>query len=141
MHSRKLGNPHRKARKRPRTRVFAPQPLRRPRLSLHESDPITGSEDTLYSLSYEEYRGHTIYSTPEGRCCIHGRGGCLKLWGLFVCLPDIEEAKMLIKRLRAEGYSCLDSMERYLPAWEFVWLNRGELPQGEAPAHSMQRVP
>ena len=106
--------------------------LKRARLTLHEDDPITGNEDMLYSLSYERYRGYTIYSIPDGRCCIHGLGGCLKLGGQLVCLPDSEEAKTLIKRLRAEGYSCSDNVERYLPEWEVVWLNRGESSQGHA---------
>ena len=143
MQSRKLGNPHRKPKasgKHQRRLSVAAQPLTRARLMLHEADPITGHEDTLYSLSYEQYRGYTIYSTPDGRCCIHGRGGCLKLGGLFVCLPDVEEAKTLIKRLRAEGYSCLDSVERYLPAWQFVWLNRWEVQQRASEPRSMQRV-
>lgn|SRR5579859_1847450 len=143
MQSPKLGNPRRKPkarRKRQRRMLVAMQPPKRARLTLHESDPITGHEDTLYSLSYEYYRGYTIYSTPDGRCCIHGRGGCLKLGGLFVCLPDIEEAKTPIKRLRAEGYSCLDSMERYLPEWEFVWLNRGKVHTMTEASRALQRV-
>ena len=138
MQSLKLGNPRRKpkaSRKRQRRISVAVQPLKRARLTLHEADPITGNEDTLYGLSYERYRGYSIYSTPDGRCCIHGLGGCLKLWGLFVCLPDIEEAKTLIKRFRAEGYSCLDSVERYLPEWKFVWLNRSRYPQASMGLH------
>jgi hypothetical protein len=55
------------------------------RLTLHEVDPITDNEDLLFSLFYEFYRGYTIYSTPRGRCCIHGQHGCLKLLGKFVC--------------------------------------------------------
>ena len=143
MQSPKLGNPRRKpkaSRKRQRRLSVAGQPLKRARLTLHKTDPITGQEDTLYSLSYESYRGYTIYSTLDGHCCIHGRGGCLKLLGLFVCLPDIEEAKTLIKRLRAEGYSCLDSMERYLPAWEFVWMNWWESQQRPNVSRPMQCV-
>ena len=143
MQSPKLGNPRRKpkaSRKRQRRPSVAVQPLTRARLTLHERDPITGNEDTLYSLSYEYYRGYTIYSTPQGRCCIHGRSGCLKLWGRFVCLPDIEEAKTLIKRLRAEGYSCADSVEWYLSAGEFVWLNRWESQQRPTISRPMQRV-
>src|SRR5690349_363502 len=115
MQSPKLGNPRRESkasRKRQRRAPLRLQPLKRARLTLHEADPITGNEDLLYSLSYEDYRGYTIYSTPDGRCRIHGRGGSLKLQGLFVCLPDSDEAKTLIKRFRTEGYSCLDSMER-----------------------------
>lgn len=143
MQSPKLGNPRRKpkaSRKRQRRVSLGVQLLKRARLTLHERDPITGNEETLYSLSYESYRGYTIYSTLDGRCCIHGRGGCLKLQGLFVCLPDIEEAKTLIKRLRAEGYSCLDSVERYLPPSEFVWLNRGELQPVALSSRVLQRV-
>jgi len=46
--------------------------------------------------------------------------------GKFVCFPNIEEAKTLIKRFRTEGYTPYDSVERHLPEWEFVCLNRGE---------------
>ncbi len=139
----KPGNPHRKpkaSRTRQRRAPLVVPFLRRARLSLHEDDPITGHEETLYSLSYEYYRGYTIYSTPDGRCCIHSRQGCIKLQGLFVCLPDIEEAKALIKRFRVEEYTSLDSVERYLPEWEFVWLNRGESSPGHTLSPSMQRV-
>jgi hypothetical protein len=73
------------------------EPLPRARLTLHEADPITGNDDTLYTLFYEFYRGYTIFSTPEGRCCIHGKQGCLRLRGKFVCFPAIEDAKNLIK--------------------------------------------
>ena len=41
--------------------------LQRARLTLHESDPITGNEDLLSSLFYEFYRGYTAYSTARGR--------------------------------------------------------------------------
>ena len=118
----------------------ADEPLERARLTLHDSDPITGNEDTLYSLCYDEYRGYTIYSTPDGRCCIHGKQGCIKLRGKFVCVPDVENAKRLIKRFRREGYTSYDSVERYLPEWEFVWLNRREQQRSSMPSHSMQRV-
>ena len=99
------------------------EPIERARLTLHDSDPITGNEDTLSTLFYEYYRGYTIYSTLAGRCCIHGKHGCIRLRGKFVCFPDLEEAKILIKRFRAEGYTSYDSVERYLPEWEFVCLN------------------
>jgi hypothetical protein len=118
----------------------AQEPLPRARLSLHEADPMTGNEDTLYSLSYEEYRGYTIYSTPDGRCCIHGKQGCIKLRGEFVCFPDVENAKRLIKRFRAEGYTSYDSVERYLPEWEFVWLNRREYQRTPTLSRPVQRV-
>jgi hypothetical protein len=55
---------------------------------------------------------------------MHGEQGCIKLRGKFVCFPGIKDAKRLIKRLRREGYTSYDSVERYLPEWEFVWLNR-----------------
>ncbi len=121
MCERKRGNPH--PLPKARSRCANGQPLARPRLTLHESDPITGNEDALYTLFYEGYRGYTIYSTPEGHCCIHGRQGCLKLRGRFVCFPDIEEAKAFIKRLRAQGDTSYDDVERYLPEWEYVWLS------------------
>lgn len=114
--------------------------LPRARLSLHDNDPITGNEDTLYSLCYEEYRGYTLYSTPDGRCCMHGKQGCIKLRGKFVCFPDIENAKRLIKRFRDEGYTSYDSVERYLPEREFVWLNRREYQRTPMPSRPMQRV-
>jgi hypothetical protein len=110
-------------------------------LTLHDSDPpITGNEDTLYTLSYECYRGYTIYRAERGRCCIHGKQGCLRLRGKFVCFPDIEDAKNLIKRFRADGYTSYDSVERYLPEWEYVCLNWRELQGPPSGARPMQRV-
>lgn len=44
-----------------------------------------------------------------------GKQGCLRLQGRCASFPDIEEAKMLIKRLRAEGYTSSDRVERSLP--------------------------
>ena len=125
----KHGNPSHQPKKRKRgphessPTVQPVEPIERARLTLHDSDPITGNEDTLFTLFYEHYRGYTIYSTPEGRCCIHGKHGCIKLRGKFVCFPDVKEAKTLIKRFRREGYTSYDSVERYLPQWEFVCLN------------------
>ncbi len=116
------------------------EPTERARLTLHDSDPITGNEDTLYTLFYEYYRGYTIYSTEQGRCCIHGKQGCLRLWGKFVCFPDVEDAKTLIKRLRAEGYTSYESVERYLPEWEFVCLNWRERQRTPLSSYSMSRV-
>ncbi len=150
----KRGNPHHLPKK--RRRQPAPTPIREPRapstvaqpaqsierarLTLYDSDPITGNEDTLYTLFYECYRGYTIYSTEQGRCCIYGKHGCLRLRGKFICFPDIEEAKTLIKRFRAEGHTSHDSVERYLPAWEYVWLNRHEQQRIVPSSHPMQRV-
>lgn len=116
------------------------EPLERVRLTLHEADPITGNEDTLYTLFYEEYRGYTIYSTPRGRCCIHGKQGCIKLLGKFVCFYDIEEAKTLIKRFRREGYTSSDSVERYLPPEEYVCLNWRKLQRKPLLSRPVQRV-
>ena len=116
------------------------EPMERARLSLHDRDPITGNEDTLSTLFYECYRGYTIYSTQEGRCCIHAKQGCLRLRGKFVCFPDVEEAKTLIKRFRREGYTSSDSVERYLPEWEFVCLNWREQRWTPISSRSMQRI-
>jgi hypothetical protein len=151
----KRGNPHHPPKKRRRGQ-HAPSPIRqqrapstvaqlsepteRARLTLHEADPITGNEDTLYTLFYECYRGYTIYSTEQGRCCIHGKQGCLRLWGKFVCFPAVEDAKTLIKRFRAEEYTSYDPVERYLPEWEFVCLNRHEQQRTARSSSSMQRV-
>jgi hypothetical protein len=141
---RKCGNPHHLPKKRKRRQSVpatvrehrAPSTVARPvelveraRLTLHETDPITSNENTIYTLFYEYYRGYTIYSTLDGRCCIHSKQGCIKLRGKFACFPDIEEAKTLIKRFRAEGYTSSDSVERYLPEWEFVCLNWREQQQ------------
>jgi hypothetical protein len=75
----------------------------RARLTLHQTDSIIGTEDILF---YECYRGYTIYSAPPGCCCIHGKQGCLR--GKFVCFPDVEDDKTLIKQFRAEGYTSYD---------------------------------
>src|SRR6266849_4819455 len=151
----KRGNPHHLPKKRKRGPP-APSPIRQPRapstvaqpvepmerarLTLHDSDPITGNEETLSMLFYEYYRGYTIYSTREGRCCIHAKHGCIKLRGKFVCFPDVEEAKTLIKRFRAEGYTSYDSVERYLPEWEFVCLNWREQQRSPTLSRPIQRV-
>jgi hypothetical protein len=151
----KCGNPHHPPKNRRRGQ-HAPSPLRqqralstvaqpsepteRARLTLHDSDPITGNGDTLYTLFYECYRGYTIYSTQQGRCCIHGKQGCLRLRGKFVRFPAIEDAKNLIKRFRAEEYISYDPVERYLPEWEYVCLNRHEQLRTARSSYSMQRV-
>jgi hypothetical protein len=115
-------------------------PTERARLTLHDRDPITGNEDTLYTLFYEYYQGYTIYSTQEGHCCIHGKQGCLRLRGKFACFPDVEDAKTLIKRFRAEGYTASDPVERYVPEWEYVCLNWHEQQRTPLLSHAMQRV-
>jgi hypothetical protein len=118
----------------------ADEPMERVRLTLHDSDPITGNEDTLYTLFYEFHRGYTIYSTPRGRCCIHGTQGCIKLRGKFVCFYDVEEAKTLIRHLRRAGYTSSGSVERYLPEEEYVWLNWRKVPRTPRLSRPMQPV-
>jgi hypothetical protein len=102
-----------------------PKPLARARLFLHDTDPITGREDRLFTLFYEDYRGYTIYSTESGACCIHGagRGGCLRIAGKYVVFPDIEDAKTLIKWLRASGQSAQEDMQRTVPQEAYLCLN------------------
>ena len=110
------------------------------RLTLHEADPITGNEDLLSSLFYEFYRGYTIYSTPRGRCCIHGKLGCLKLLGMFACFYEVEEAKTFIKHLRRAGYRACDRVERYLLPEDYVWLNCWTRPRQRQAARSVQPI-
>lgn len=114
--------------------------IERAQLTLHDRDPITGNEDILSSLFYEYYRGYTIYSTHQGRCCVHGQQGCLRLQGKFVCFPDIEEAKTLIKWLRREGYTASDRVERDVPEGAWVCLNRHEQQRTSSLSHPMQCV-
>src|SRR5258708_16031742 len=98
----KRGNPHHllKPRKRgqhtpssfrqqraPSTVAQAAEPLERARLTLHDSDPITGNEDMLSTLFYEYYRGYTIYSTPDGSCCIHRKHHSIKLHTKYSSFP------------------------------------------------------
>jgi len=142
----KRGNSHPlpKHRKRgqpaPATVAQPVEPTEHVQLTLHDSDPITSNEDILSTLFYEFYRGYTIYSTVGGRCCIHGKQGCIKLRGKFVCFPDVEEAKTLIKRFRAEGYTSSDSVERYLPEWECMRVRWREQQQPTPVSRPMQRV-
>lgn len=110
------------------------------RLTLHGSDPITGNEENLSSLFYEFYRGYTIYSTPEGRCCIHGKHGCIKLRGQFACFSDIEDAKTLIKWFRVEGYTSSDRIERSLPYGEYACLNGRESHRSSMMSRPVQQV-
>ena len=112
----------------------------RARLTLHDTDPITGNQDMLSSLFYEQYRGYTIYSTPRGRCCIHGQQGCLKLLGRFVCFYTIEDAKTFIQWLRREGYTSTDRVERSLPPEAYVWLNWRKLQRRPTLSRSIQPI-
>jgi len=103
--------------------------VERVRLTLHEQDPITGDEEALFTLFYEAYRGYTIYSTPQGQCCLHGRQGCLRLQGRYVCFPEIEEAKAMVKRFRAAGHTSQETMNRFLAEEEYLCLNSSDPPQ------------
>jgi hypothetical protein len=137
----KRGNPHKSPRNRKKACLPVAQPLERVRLTLHEVDPITGNEDIVYTLFYEFYRGYTIYSSEQGRCCIHGRhGGCLRMQGKFACFPDIEDAKTRIKRFLAEGYTSSDPVERSVPEGEFVCLNWREQQLTPTSSRPIQRV-
>jgi hypothetical protein len=113
----KRGNHRRKPRNRKRSSFSANKPLKRVRLSLHETDPITGDEKALYTLINDCYQGYTIYSTKQGRCCIHGAGrqGCLRIQGKFASFPGVEDDKNMIKYFRANKYTSADSMERSIP--------------------------
>ncbi len=122
----KRGNRRRKGKKLKKRQdgTKVEQSLARVRLTLHSSDPITGCEDVLYTLSYEVYRGYTIYSTEQGRCCLHGKEGCLRIRGKYVCFPDIEQAKTMIKHFQADGRTAHERMDRYVPEDEYYCLNK-----------------
>jgi hypothetical protein len=112
--------------------------LKPARLFLSDTDPITGREEALSSLFYEDYRGYTIYSTVRGACCIHGRDGCLQIRDKYASFPDIEQAKIMIKHLRALGQRAEESVKsRAIPPHVYLWLNR---PHGAAshPSHCVQ---
>jgi hypothetical protein len=99
---------------------------------LHHTDPITGREDALYTLFYEEYRGYTIYSNERGRCSIHGKDGCLRIQGMYAAFPDVEQAKNLIKHFQADGRTAQESMNRFVPEHEYLCLNK---PRNEQRTH------
>ncbi len=80
---------------------------------------MTGNEERLSALFYEECRGYTIYSTQEGTSLLHGQGG-----GAYACFPEFEEAKNLIKYFRAQGQTAWGRMEREVPAEAYDCLNR-----------------
>jgi hypothetical protein len=109
------------------------QPLLPAYVTLHQTDPITGNEEMLFTLFYEYYRGYTIYSTEDGRCSIHGRDGCLRIQGMYACFPDIEQAKRLIKHFQADGRTAQESMCRYVPAEGYVCVNRAQLKHAYDP--------
>lgn len=133
----KRGNPHRRPKKRTKSSPPITQSLEVIRLTLHHCDPITGQEDTLYTLFYEVYRGYTIYSNEQGRCSIHGKGGCLRLQGMYAAFPDIEQAKNMIKHFQEDEHSPQESMNRIVPEDAYLCLNR---KQGYHPFPSEQRL-
>ncbi len=142
----KRGNPRRLPRKRYPNRqavsiTHSDKPLEVARLTLHETDPITGHEEQLSSLFYEYYRGYTIYSTQQGRCCIHGpgQGGCLRIQNKYVYFPDVEQAKTLMKHFQAAGRTPQESMNRYVPEDVYRCLNRFE-PSRRTVASPTRRV-
>ncbi len=118
----KRGNPRRRSKKRTQQNVTTMKSLEVVHLILHQTDPVTGNEDTLYTLFYEVYRGYIIYSTEQGQCCIHGKDGCLRIQGKYVCFPDVEQAKNLIKHFQADGRTPQESMNRYVPEDEYIRL-------------------
>ena len=118
----KRGHACRPAGKRHRS-LATTQPLKCARLTLHDTDPITDNEDTLYTLFYEYYRGYTIYSNTQGVCCIHGQQGCFRLQGQFVSFPDVEDAKNAIKSFREQGWQAQQSMDRTMGKGAYVCLN------------------
>lgn len=101
-------------------------------LTLHEDDLVTGEEENLYTLFYECYRGYTIYSTEQGTCCIHGHDGCLRLQGKYVCFPDIEQAKNMIKYFQSKGHTSRESMNRFVPRQVYVCLNGEQVEKRQA---------
>ena len=92
---------------------------------LHETDQITGNEETMYTLFYECYQGYTIYSTEQGHCCIHGAGqrGCLRLQGKFVSFPSVEHAMRLIEYFTANGWTAHMHMNRRVSEQVYCCLN------------------
>jgi hypothetical protein len=131
MQTPKRGNPRHAPKRNPIHAYRRPieqeqQPAALARLTLHDTDPITGNYDQLFSLFYECYRGYTIYSTETGACCIHGAGsgGCLRIEGKYVVFLDIKEAKTLIKWFLAENQTAQESMNRQVSREAYRCLNR-----------------
>ena len=123
MQPHKRGNPRRRSPKRKHERMTTTSSMEVARLTLHQSDVVTGKEEMLYNLFYEMYRGYTIYSTEQGRCSIHGRDGCLRIEGYYACFPDVEQAKNLIKHFQADGRSSQEGMNRFVSQDAYVCLN------------------
>jgi hypothetical protein len=57
------------------------EPAERARLTLYETNPVTGNEGILYTLFYESYRGYTIYSSQEGAAAFMASGGAYACGG------------------------------------------------------------
>jgi hypothetical protein len=56
---------------------------------------------------------------PKSKCRAAAR-----LPGKMICVPDSEDAKTLIMRFWADGYTSSGRVKRYVPEWEYVCLNR-----------------
>lgn len=54
----------------------------------------------------------------------HGKEGCLRIQKKYVCFPDIEQAKTMIKHFQADGRTAHERMERYVPEDEYYCLNK-----------------
>jgi len=130
MQPHKRGNAQRRSPKRKHQQTTTTTPMEVAHLTLHQTDVVTGKEEMLYTLFYEMYRGYTIYSTEQGKCCIHGRDGCLRIEGHYVCFPDVEQAKNLIKHFQAHGRTAQEGMDRYVPEDAYSCLNRQPRRQG-----------
>ena len=66
------------------------------------NEQLTLRPHLVFVALHERPEGFRVFHY-DGRCCIHGKQGCIQLRGKYACFPDIEEAKTLIKRFQAEG--------------------------------------
>lgn len=87
-----------------------------------DRDGVTGDEENLSALFYEEYRGYTIYSNARGICCIHGQQGCLRLQGQFVSFLKVEDAKDAINYFRARKWTAHQSMDRMVGEEPYLYI-------------------
>jgi hypothetical protein len=86
----------------------------------------------VYTLSYEVYRGYTIYSNEQGYYCLHGAGsrGCLQLNGKYVSFPSLQDAQNMVRYFRANGWSARQHMNRRISEQAYLCLNAQD--QGHA---------
>ncbi len=71
------------------------------------------------------------------RCCIHGKGGCLRIQEKYVCFPSVEQAKQMIKYFQANGCTQEESMDRYVPEDAYRCLNRRRPRDTQRRPHSL----